>query len=256
MNDEMRNKVTAQIRKLLCLGNDAGAHDGEITAAMAAAERLMLKYQISRAEAEQAGVERPTQYTTGDVHATTWRVMQWEIYLGSAIIELLGTVHWLKYTTVEREVGTFKTSKRVLQLRFYGPDDDVAMAVDLWNEWHHVIATLAMGKYNSLYAGKGAAYALGFAQQLFIRARQASSERKRITVQSSSTTALVLIENAIQKKRSEAAAWYEREHGKLGKARSGRRYRMREEGGDAYRQGASDGQRAQFEAKRHKRLGA
>lgn len=253
MND-VREKIKARVRKLLNLAGDAGAFDGEIDAAMNAAEQLMTQYQLDRAECEAAEVKQGhSPVTMGKSTAATYgaSMSTWESTLAVAVSSLVGTVkHFSKRE--ERKSGVFAAKKWGAVVVFYGPEDDSRLASELFEEWSGAIATIAVGKYKGCFRGDGGSYAMGFASALCDKAKANARERARLTTPS--TTALVLVGSdrslaALQQQtREQAARWLSTSCG-IKLVTTIRR------GGysgssSAYSEGRNDGAAANFEAKR------
>jgi len=258
---DVREKIKARVKKLLNLAADDGAFDGEITAAMLAAEKLMDQYHLDRAEidaAEQPENGPPPPPTMGKVEAgALWGYLStWETALGNAVNELVGTTAWYRCGKRDFPSGPFKKPTRKACVVFYGPDEDAQIAAELFAEWGMTIATLATGKYGGCQMGDGAKYAYGFASALQQKAYDAQRRRREIVTPA--TTALVRVGTGSlaalnEQTRALAKKWLADEQGiKLGKASRGGGYRQGSH--DAFQAGRADGARAEFTASRRAKL--
>ena len=253
--------IKARVRKLLDLAGDGGAFDGEITAAMQAAERLMNEYHLERADCEAQSQERgasPTADTFDRVQVTSRgkTFSTWEGVLASAIADLVGTVRVYRSSASVGEGLFGKPSVRPVAV-FFGPDDDARLAGELFAEWQVAIATLAYGKYGACMRGDGGQYAYGFACALALKAGETVRARQAITT--AATTALALVCGGTlaalhAQTRDKATAWLAAQGVRLG-SRGGSAHGPRGGSHDAYSAGRSDGARAEFGAKRQARIG-
>lgn len=112
------------------------------------------------------------------------------------------------------------------------------------------------GKYNSVARGVGARYAFGFAVALHDQAEQQAQHRRAVVTPATRALTLkgeTLAELLVQKK-NKAEKWLTTEHNvKLG-AGCKRGYGGCAGGTDAFATGRSDGKRADFEAKRQRKI--
>ena len=255
-----RERVKERIRKLLNLGKDDQAASGEIDNAMRMAAELMQAHQLTEAEvaaAHQASQTEeyipPIDQADAPMHGKQYST--WEFQLAPAIADLVGSVKCY-FTSAAFKDGAFSTPAVRKCTRFYGPAEDAALAADLMQEWTHVIATMAMGRFGGCFRGDGAMYALGFAHQL--RRRAGEAKQARYSVRTASTSAIVkvgggMLGHVLDKRREQAAKWLEEEQGvKLSRTGGSGTY-----GGgsaSAYRQGRDDGAAADFTADRRPKL--
>lgn len=263
--------IKDRIRKLLNLGADDGAFDGEVTNAMAAARALMLKHQIDDSDLERSDEDRveETVFGTGRAYSNNRFLSKWESALQYAISDLVGTVGCYRLSAEQREKdGRLQFDKNgrpemKTPLVFYGPESDVADAVVLFSEWQTTIATLAVMKHGGVFFGAGRNYAEGFAMGLLkkVRAiRQAETEqisaqkRGQLTGAAGAAALMVLSANQLMAKKKEAALdWLKNEKGiklrKTGGSAGGKYDR------NAYQAGLRDGQRADISRNAKKRIG-
>ncbi len=261
---DIRDKIKSRVKKLLDLAADDGAFDGEIAAAMLAAERLMDAYHLEEAEcraatAQETGQAAPAP-TMAEGQAWTFgrALTTWETTLAWAISDLVGCVQWYRLgATVTESTGGFKQPTVKTPVMFYGPDEDVRIAGDLFGDWTRVIGTLAVGKFGDCTRGNGGRYALGFAAALRQKARDAQHRRAEIVT--SATTALMRVggDHSLaavnEQTRTLARQWLEQTKGWKLRSGSGRNG-YRSGSYDAYAAGRADGSRADFSAKRTPKL--
>lgn len=255
------DKVKERIRKLLAIADDDRDADGEVSAAMALAEKALQEYHLTRAdiEAENKSTASPTieeKYGTADAFSHGRRVTPWENQLWLAIETLVGSVHCYR-TQGSKEVGTFKKIKLSDVLRWYGTAEDATLAAELFGEWQTVIATIAIGRYGGFARNDGAKYAYGFTESLREKAVKIADDRKNVTT--ASTTAIVLVgsgslADVLRDKTKKADNWLATQGVKLYAGRRNKAFRVIGESVSAYSAGRVDGQRAEFTAVRRKKL--
>lgn len=256
-----QEKVKSQIRKLLNLAADDAATEGEIKAAMHAADRLLEKHHLERADIEaEAGLAAPPEARDkmASVRAVggSAKLRGWEQSLASAVAQLVGSVGYYYSSPTVMPTGTFGKLEKRQPFVFYGPEEDAELAKTLFEEWQHVIATLAVGKYGGCYNGDGGMYAVGFVEGLHSLVFDVVVQRKALSTPS--TRALVRVgqgslAEVLEQKRDLAKQWLKEERGvTLRRGASGAGVgRGSLSARDA---GRSDGRRADFTAKRRPKL--
>lgn len=252
--------VKRRIRGLLAIAADDSQFDGEVANAMELAERAMEAYHLERADVEADGAgETPTDEPMGETLAacTGARLSTWESTLYRAVSSLVGSVKAYA-TQTDSPVGAFQRATRKAAVMWYGPADDARLAAELFEEWSHTIATLAVGKYRGCMRGDGARYAYGFASALQEHAKRQA--RQRDNVFTDSTRAIVKRENGslamiLASKRARAETWLATVK-KINLGASSRRagYSWSPSGAGAFQAGKSDGARAKFSSRRQARL--
>jgi len=270
-------KIKDQIRKLMCLGEDTAAFEGEAENALRFARRLMLRHNVTAQDMEEArGIHEAAadadaeEYGTADAYSVGANLSLWESTLSWAVAGLVGTVkHYRGGKGVRRTASgavDLASNGRVRQATnvvFYGPAADCRDAAELLAEWSHVVAAMARLRYGGVFRGPGRSYAEGFCQALFgkvqkirreERAMIERQEQDALATDETRSTAL-MVRNATQlmkAKRAKAEQWLAEEKDiKLGSAR-------RRTGGlhhdEAYRSGRDDGRRADFSHNRRKMI--
>ena len=135
MSNGHLDKVKASIRKLLALAADDAVSDGEITTAMALAEKAMDAYHLERVDLDaQTDTHTKESYDRQAGACVGARMSTWEIALYGAIKELVGSVH-AYCTTIGAPSGTWKVGKPRAAIMWYGPAEDAQLAADLFEEW-------------------------------------------------------------------------------------------------------------------------
>jgi hypothetical protein len=256
------DKVKDRIRKLLAIAADDAIADGEVAAAMKLATAAMEAYQLERADIE--AVAEPTEAAPISMDRVTSdcrfaRLSIWESTLSHAVRKLVGSVG-VYVGRAERKAGTFRVPSTRSALVWYGSAEDAKLAAELFEEWAHVIATLACGSYGGCFRGPGALYADGFTRALNEQADRAAADRA--TVVTASTTAIVKLgggslADVLREKTLTAKTWLRDECGiNLGSSKrrsSGYSFGSSEHVG-AFQAGRNAGQRAEFGVRRVAKL--
>lgn len=257
--DERIEKVKARIRKLFAMAADDVSLDGEIVAAMKLAEAAMNAYHLSRADveasAEQSSEAAPVE--TFDRRATSSkgvRLSPWESTLLSAIHKLVGTTQ--AYVEGRRASFDGFTSVRHTLLQWYGPTEDVEIAVSIFEEWQSVISTLAYGRYKSCLKGTGLQFSRGFARGLYDQAMKVHDARH--TIVTAATTAIVkhgegTLAAVLAGKQKRSVQWLATTH--QVRLVAGRRSRATITDHDAYDAGRTMGQSMDVSVVRSKKIG-
>lgn len=252
------DRVKDKIRKLLALAADDAQVDGEITAAMSLAERAMQEYHLTQADLEVSqatvGTDVPREYAKRSSPGRWVKSLaRWECTLSKAIKTLVGSVG--VYCSHENKpTGTFGVTRSTPCLIWYGIAEDVDLAVSLYDDWSHVIATIAQGRYGGAYRGDGSSYAYGFAATLCERAR--IEAKSRVAIVTPSTTAIVKLglgslADVLATRQRDARGWLATTGVDLCSAR-GTRFTMKNP--NAFEDGRADGSRADFTATRKAKL--
>lgn len=275
------DRIKDKIRKLLTLGEDDGATEAEAENALRFARRLMLKHNVSEKDMEETKdvheIAADVEHTTfGQVRTTSQgsTLTKWEVSLGWAVMELIGTVRWYRAGETERrtkagvlEFNEVTGAPKICQvIMFYGPEEDCRDARELMQEWSLTIIALARMRFGGALRGDGRSYCEGFCDALYSKVSQIRrEERKLIDAQKAQqalpegatrSTALMVLNGTqlMEAKREHASKWLEKEIG-IKLRSSGSSGRGGSFNGDAYAAGAKDGKSADFSHKRTKKLG-
>jgi len=166
MNDNIKEKVA----KLLRLAGDDSAAEGEVKNAMAAANQLLAKYQLTREDIDMDDESPLKNIVYGKRTVTTlqWHIRGWENMLSRFICEFIGSVDCYQNGSVPfRKAGIqqFDDNGKPQTLQsyvFFGSDDDVQYASELWFELQEAISSMGVLRWGSFWRGDGAAYCEGF----------------------------------------------------------------------------------------------
>lgn len=255
------NKAKDTIRKLLNLANDSGASQGEIDNAMRFAAKLLEQHQLSEedlgaVDEKLMDLERKACTRAG---ATTGgsKVTEFEYNLAHFVCKLVGGVKYHTGKSVPwRENGVVKLLRNGDvwtrgQFIFYGIEEDVQIATELFAECLLTICTMAKLKWGGVYRGPGRSYCEGFVTSLLM---QLDIDQQK-QLKASTGTAFMVIESRkeiVAKKLEIAKAFL---------ATTGVRLRKNTYSGggkgfdsDAYQEGRSDGERYNPSAERRKKL--
>lgn len=256
--------VKQKIHHLLKLGSaelDNSEVRGDIEAAMKLAQNLLQKYHLDRADIETENtnkhIETEEQFEKVSVKFHGKNISIWENTLYNAVKILVGTVEAYK-GSVEEKTGSFRAVRSFNVLYWYGPAEDAHIAAELYEDWSHVIATMAVGKYGTFLRKDGARYASGFASGLLTLANKAKEEREKMITPS--TTAIVrhsggTLEQVLALKKQKAKNWLTKEQNiQLNKSRKSHSYKYNHSNIHAFLDGQSDGLSAAFTAERKKKL--
>lgn len=188
--DKAQQKVFDRIKKLLTLGVNEGATDGEQHAALKQARLLMDKYNLDD-QAFLGDDETPThelrdKVEDKPVHSRT-NFHPWTYWMAMAIAEFCDASCYV--TEVDHVKGKNGRWGKRLTIRFYGIGRDVAVAIALYRELYTTalaMTKLRFGKYDQNYLK-------GFARGLRWKLDQAKEE----AVLEAGTTAIVVRKDAV-----------------------------------------------------------
>jgi hypothetical protein len=240
------NRTREKIAKLLRLGMDANASQGEIDNAMAMAAQLMARHQLTRDDIDMDAVDPMVKMKMGRHFAffKGSKATAWEDWLAGFVSDYIGSVGRYHSTSMPLrrngvqlldEEGNARTG---CAIAFYGPEDDAECARILFEELRDDIAMMAILKWGEFAKGDGAAYAEGFVCGL-LRQHQAAKEKLCIT--DTETAALILkAESTALAIMDKAKVWLKDTH-KI-TLRSRRGCKQSNGSGDARSEGYQDGQ--------------
>lgn len=265
MSDKERIKKT--IRDLLNLANNDAAFDLEAENALKFARKLMHRHNIDQSDLETlrdeheiaaaADVEYGRKHCFSEAATLSW----WERTLASVIADTIGTLKWYMETKMVRTTphGTvdFRDGKKSVATRitFYGPAEDCADAIDLFDEWRQVIIAMARMKFGGVFRGKGRSYCEGFAAALWEKVTVMRDQEVFAIEDNTDKSYALMLRNstAIMKaKREGASEWLEKTQGV--KLRKGNSTSYRKHYAGAYKTGREDGRKSEVTRTRKKRL--
>lgn len=264
-------KIKDRIKKLLNLAEDQGAFDGEVDNALRFARRLMLRHNVTQEDLEEA---KDAHEAAADAEAVEYgrveaftlgaNLSNWENTLAHSICKLIGTVQFYReagkhykrtvHGTIDYSRGEPSTATR---LQFYGPAEDARDAIELLEEWSHIIVSMARMKYGGAFKGSGREYAEAFSYALHDKVRKIErEERQQLELPTTTRCTALMIRNAGQlmlAKKNRASDWLRQECGiRLQKGTRSSGSTIYDEGARAA--GRADGDRADFSHARKKKL--
>jgi len=232
---------TDQIKKtvadLLRLAENNAATEGEVENAIRFARRLMDAHHLSEEECRKDPHAFAAKKEIMGEQATYGFVRTLSVF----VEKLVGSV------------GIYRTRKQIVKknnivqfdangdpdvrcgLVYFGPQEDIALACELFDSLHQTIATLARLKYGGTMRGPGRNYCEGFVVGL----NQKLNEAKEKDLISSESRSLIVQSTAIAKAtRERAVRWFEEQNGKLKKGGEKKKGTFNS---DAYKNGIADG---------------
>lgn len=260
--------VKERCRKLLNLAKDNAATEGEINNAIRFVNDLMAKHHLSEDDLQTFDERKENvesmKCKSGKVYTCNGkRFYAWEGHLAMAVVEIIGSVgvyidqnrtyQRTRHGTIVLDAyGEEKYSKTLV---FYGPEEDVEIAVELYYELRDTCMTMARLKYGKIFHTDGRNYCQGFASGVSTSAKENQRKNKEIAESQArimgESTALVLIDKRnelVTAKRKRAEKWLRSETGVIV-------HKRKTTGGyitdrDAYANGFADGKRADTSAGR------
>ena len=239
------SNVKDKLRKLLNLSTNAGAAEGEVDNAMAAATRLMTQHNLTREDVDMHAQD-PVQNVRLGRHASVSlgrNFSSWEGMLAVFVKEFIGYLDCYKTPSIALK----KNGVAVLDedghprfgtmVYFYGSEDSAEAAVEVYEELRDTIQAMGLLLHRGWFKGDGAVYCQGFCDGLDSAYKRSVAKLKICDEQ---TTALVIVDAKNQEAMSiKAKAWLKLTHGigNLRRARSG----GARGSASAYREGQSDG---------------
>jgi hypothetical protein len=224
------DRIKDKLAKLLRLGENSAATDGEIDNALTMAASLMAKHQLTREDIDMNEADPIARVTVGRHFAFTkgGNLTSWERLIHHFVCEFIGSIACYnagKMTARRNGIAVALDAdgepRRANALCFYGSDDDARCAVSLFEELRDAIAAMAIIRWGSWAKADGGAYAYGFAQGL----RDANKKAKRELMNTDEqTTALMITSGETQLAIvSKGKAWLKTTHNITLQTRSGRR---------------------------------
>lgn len=232
-------KVKDTINKLLNLAENDAAAKGEVENAMRFAARLMEQHQLTEEDVRLNRVDEKILDLENQTFAELSGYMggnkfcHWESDAASFACAFVGGVKWyyvegvpyringiLQYHT-GKWAGQSQTRTRVT---FYGIQEDVEMAFEVYNQLIMVIASMAKLKWGGVYRGPGRNYCEGFVKGIWSKWYSDQDSQKKLA-KASTSTALVVIDSrqlVVKRKEELATQWLEKSNKKLKSATKNR----------------------------------
>lgn len=206
-------RIKDKLAKLLRLGEDTAASQGEIDNALTLASQMMAKYQLTRDDIDLSAADPTAKVALGMnvAFCKGANTATWELILSQFVCAFIGSVS--AYDSGKKPVrrkgiadffGATEGEVRYAATRtFYGSDEDARVAAELFEELSQAIATMALIRWGGWARGDGAIYAYGFAKAL----REANDKARAALHNGDATTSALML-------RSEANSLAIVEHGK------------------------------------------
>ena len=241
-------RIKDKLAKLLRLGEDTAASQGEIDNAITLATQMMAKYQLTRDDIDTSAADPVAKVALGRHFAFCKgaNMSTWEVVISHFVTAFIGSVsHYTAGKMPVRRNGIADffgapegEARQACAVAFYGSDDDARCAVELFEELSQAISTMATIRWGGWARNDGAAYAYGFASSL----RDANAKARRQLHAADSTTSALMLRSETNALAivSHAKAWLANTH-KVKLVSKGRRS-VRLSGGNSSR-AYSDGQR-------------
>ncbi len=285
-NNKSREKIIARGRQLPNPQAGGSDFEGEIAAAAKAAQELIEKHAIREAELHcgpcggsgqvrsadgytnvscptcsgKGAVQEEEAYGRGSTFTAATRLSQWESGLANAVKGVVGTVQWYHQSNCARKDDSgviLKGSQRATKVTYYGPAEDVAVAIEMFSDIAQTIVTMALLKWNGAFWGPGLSYCRGFVSSLASEVSQRNTAASVSERQGISTALAVRTREIMSAKRRKGTLWLRECGVRLAAPLSQRRMpTMTDEGVEAYSEGRDDGRAHGMSVTRKAKLGA
>lgn len=217
--------IKDKIHKLLDLTDIDAAADGEIDNALRFAEMMFAKHNLTRDDVTttNSDSENPEIDISKVVfdRQRTWSLTSkssvWEHWLLTLIPHIFRSVDAARYRKAKpmrRNGILFLDQNRKLlyqvPLLFYGPEVDVAAAVDLFEELQQIIASMARLRRGDCFNGNGAAYCEDFVYALLHKHQRLSLEMRESTTDPTTALMLARSDQTSLALRKAGKSWFEK----------------------------------------------
>jgi hypothetical protein len=193
------DRIKDKLAKLLRLGEDTAASEGEIQNALNLATQLMARHQLTRDDIDTSAPDPMAKVAMGRHFAFCKgsKLTSWEnqishfvkTFIGSVSCYVAGQMPVRKNGIAADFFGGAGEPRTAQAVAFYGSDEDARCAVALFEELRDAIATMAIVRWGGWARGDGFAYAFGFSQGLIDAHKNA---RHNLMHQDQATHALIL----------------------------------------------------------------
>jgi hypothetical protein len=193
------DRIKEKLAKLLRLGENTAASEGEIQNALNLATQLMARHQLTRDDIDTTADDPIAKVTMGrhfafckGANLSTWESQLTHFvkkFIGSVSCYVAGKMPVRKNGIAADFFGGEGEPRKAQAVCFYGSDDDARCAVAMFEELRDAIATMAIVRWGGWARGDGFAYAFGFTQGLISAHTEA---RQNLMNQDNTTTALIL----------------------------------------------------------------
>jgi hypothetical protein len=198
------DRIKDRIRKLLNVARDDAATDGEIANAITAARHMMHAYHLEEADLHSAAAAPKMKSNKVSTYARA--ISQWEIDLARFIADFIGGIGYYRERNSQFEVIRSGRIVDTSTMVFYGEDEQVALATDLYADLHDTIITMAKLRFRSIpVRGPARSYAEGFVSG--IRSKLASADEQAMSAGDTSRALVVRSRELMEHKKSAADRW-------------------------------------------------
>lgn len=264
-------QVKKNIRQMLDIAGNEGAAAGEIESALRFANRLMEKHQLTEedlpkaeqkiVDLENAAFKTMSAFCIGDKSFQSWHELA-----AHFTCEFVGGVKWYyRKNEVQRdEHGIVITNsngklKTKTLITFYGIEEDVEIAVAVFDQLLLTVVTMAKLRFGVVYRpGPGRSYCNGFIDGIYHKFHKDKAEQRQKALTANATgTALMVIDQRqaiIARKEALAKDWLANKAGVKTRKGTGASRRYGKVDGEAYNSGKEDGQKYTAGGERKKRL--
>lgn len=264
--------IKEKIKKLLNVSEENNSAANEIAMAVRHAKKLMDAHNLT--EDDLGSKEEKVQDIKSAKMAQQrvdigGRFSEWELSLAWATCKIVGGVQFYldRKKTYVRDDNDFIVTdakgnpKRAVGYQFYGVAEDVMLAKQLFDELRVTILAMAKLRWGGAYRGDGRQYCEGFIRGINEAYREANQKEKDLAESSKRIgcgTALAVIDGRkeiVQAKRNHGSFWLRHHAGiRLRSGGSGSGSGYTDYSGQAYRNGVSDGRRANTSVNRSKKI--
>lgn len=224
------DRIKEKLAKLLRLGEDNAASEGEIQNALHLATQMMAKHQLTRADIDMAAADPIAKVALGRHFAFCKgaTLTTWESSLTSFVKNFIGSVSCynagkmpIRKNGIAADFFAADSAREAIAIAYYGSDDDARCAASMFEELRDAVATMAIIRWGGWMRGEGGAYAYGFVCGLLEAHRSAVQS---LTHQDATTTALMLKSESFSLAIVEKGkTWLATTHGVQLRARKGTR---------------------------------
>lgn len=224
------DRIKEKLAKLLRLGENDAASEGEIQNALNLATQMMAKHQLTRDDIDMSAADPIAKVQLGRHFAFCKgaTLTTWESSLTSFVKNFIGSVSCynagkmpIRKNGIAADFFSSSSAREAIAIAYYGSDDDARCAVSMFEELRDAIATMAILRWGGWMRGEGGAYAYGFVCGLLEAHRSAV---KNLMNQDATTSALILKSEttalAIVEKGKD---WLAATHGVQLRAKAGKR---------------------------------
>jgi len=156
--------VKDKLVKLINLSENNAASQGEIDNALNMAAQIMARHNLTREDID-LNSSQPTKnirMSRGYVSCLNANSSTWEAMLARFCVEFVGNINYYK---TNGSYGLNK-DKKITVYFFYGSEDEVELACELFKELQEAISYMAIVRFSNFYSKKGGAYSEGFVSGL------------------------------------------------------------------------------------------